>query len=58
MELRNTTIAPAVRRPLRIGLNVLEKLNLYFATKENVLYFTAADAEKPASGSPPPTSGN
>jgi hypothetical protein len=30
--------------PLRIGLDVLEKLHLYFATKENVLYYTAADA--------------
>lgn len=30
--------------PLHIGLDVLEKLHLYFATKENVLYFTAADA--------------
>jgi len=39
--------------PLHIGLNVLEKLHLYFATKENVLYFTAADAHEPASDSPP-----
>jgi hypothetical protein len=30
--------------PLHIGLDVLEKLHLYFATKENVLYYTAADA--------------
>jgi hypothetical protein len=41
--------------PLHIGLNVLEKLHLYFATKENVLYFTAADAQKTVSDSPPPS---
>jgi hypothetical protein len=26
--------------PLRIGLNVLEKLHIYIATKEKVMYFT------------------
>jgi hypothetical protein len=31
--------------PLRIGLQVLEQLHLYFATKERVLYFTRADAD-------------
>jgi hypothetical protein len=41
--------------PLHIGLNVLEKLHLYFATKENVLYFTAADAQKAISDSPAPS---
>jgi hypothetical protein len=41
--------------PLHIGLNVLEKLHLYFATKENVLYFTAADAQKAVSDNPPPS---
>ncbi|HEY4210655.1 MAG TPA: retropepsin-like aspartic protease [Steroidobacteraceae bacterium] len=30
--------------PMALGLSVLQKLHLYFATKENVLYFTAADA--------------
>jgi hypothetical protein len=44
--------------PLHIGLNVLEKLHLYFATRENVLYFTAADAQKPLSDSPPPSAGH
>jgi hypothetical protein len=29
--------------PLKLGLNVLKKLHLYLATKENMLYFTAAD---------------
>ena len=32
--------------PLKLGLNVLQKLHLYFATKEQVLYFTPADASK------------
>lgn len=32
--------------PLHVGLNILEKLHLYFATKENVLYLTAADASR------------
>ena len=41
--------------PLHIGLNVLEKLHLYFATKENVLYFTAADAQKTVSDNPLPS---
>lgn len=30
--------------PLELGLDVLKKLRLYFATKEQVLYVTAADA--------------
>lgn len=34
------------RVPLAIGTNVLQKLHLYFAMKEKVLYFTAADATK------------
>jgi hypothetical protein len=29
--------------PLRLGRNVLESMRLYFATKERMLYFTAAD---------------
>lgn len=32
--------------PMKLGRNVLEKLRLYFATKEKVLYYTAADATK------------
>ena len=36
--------------PLHIGLDVLEKLHLYFATKENVLYYTAADAADTRAG--------
>jgi hypothetical protein len=35
--------------PLKLGMNVLEKLHLYFATKENVVYFSAADAAFPPS---------
>lgn len=34
--------------PLILGLDVLRHLRLYFATKEHVLYFTAADAALPA----------
>lgn len=30
--------------PLELGLSVIEKLHLYFATGEGVLYFTAADS--------------
>lgn len=30
--------------PLSIGLDVLQHLRLYFATKEHILYLTAADA--------------
>jgi hypothetical protein len=30
--------------PMRIGLGVLEKLHLYFAMKDNFVYYTAADA--------------
>jgi hypothetical protein len=33
--------------PLHIGLNVLSHLHLYFATKENVLYYTEADSFRP-----------
>lgn len=32
--------------PLFVGMNVLEKLHLYFATKENVLYVTTAEAHR------------
>jgi hypothetical protein len=34
--------------PLTLGLDVLQHLRLYFATKEHILYFTAADAGMPA----------
>jgi hypothetical protein len=30
--------------PLKLGMNVISKMHLYFATKESMLYFTAADA--------------
>ena len=30
--------------PLQLGLNILQELHLYFATKEKVLYVSAADA--------------
>ncbi len=30
--------------PLNLGQNVMQKLHLYFAMKEKMLYFTAADA--------------
>ena len=33
-----------VDHPLTIGTRVLRQLRLYFATKEKVLYFSAADA--------------
>jgi hypothetical protein len=33
--------------PLRLGMDVMRKIHWYFATKENVLYFTAADAAMP-----------
>jgi hypothetical protein len=39
-----TGIANCGALPLRLGLNVLSKLHLYLAIRENVLYFTAADA--------------
>lgn len=32
--------------PLRLGMNVLKKLRLYLATREQKLYFTLADAHK------------
>jgi hypothetical protein len=32
--------------PLKVGRNLLRALRLYFATKENVLYFSAANATK------------
>lgn len=35
--------------PLHLGMNVLEKLHLYVATKESVVYFSAADAAFPPS---------
>jgi hypothetical protein len=35
--------------PLLLGLDILRHLRLYFATKEHILYFTAADAGLPAS---------
>lgn len=34
-------------QPLRLGLDLLRHLRLYFATEEHVLYFTAADAGMP-----------
>jgi hypothetical protein len=39
--------------PLHLGMNVLEKLHLYFATKEKVVYFSAADAAFPPSQDQP-----
>jgi hypothetical protein len=33
--------------PLRIGMNVPEKLRIYIATKEKILYLTGADASAP-----------
>jgi hypothetical protein len=39
--------------PLRLGMNVLEKLRIYIATKEKMLYFTAADATAPTPASEP-----
>jgi hypothetical protein len=44
--------------PLRLGMDVISKLHLYFATKENVLYFTAADAGSTAPGMPESGSGH
>ena len=32
--------------PLQLGMNVLKNMHIYIATKENVLYFTAADARR------------
>jgi hypothetical protein len=32
--------------PLKVGLSLLAELRLYFATKENVMYFTAANATR------------
>ena len=32
--------------PLQLGMNVLKRMRIYFANKENMLYFTAADAQK------------
>jgi hypothetical protein len=32
--------------PLQLGMNVLKRMRIYFASKENMLYFTAADAQK------------
>jgi len=37
--------------PLILGLDVLRHLRLYFATKEHMLYFTAADAGMPVAES-------
>jgi hypothetical protein len=39
--------------PLTIGLDLLRHLRLYFATEEHILYFTAADAGRPAAASEP-----
>jgi hypothetical protein len=41
-----TRIVEECRRPqpLMLGRNILEQLRLYFATKEKVLYYTAAEA--------------
>jgi len=35
--------------PLTLGRNVLAKLHIYLATQEGVMYFTPADAARPAS---------
>ncbi|MGC3982294.1 MAG: hypothetical protein QM808_13655 [Steroidobacteraceae bacterium] len=32
--------------PLSLGMNVLQKMHLYFAMREKVMYFTAAEANK------------
>jgi hypothetical protein len=32
--------------PLRLGLNVLSKMRIYIATKENMFYFTASDTTR------------
>jgi hypothetical protein len=32
--------------PLMLGMNILRTMRMYFATRENVLYFTPADAHK------------
>lgn len=32
--------------PLKLGMNVLQKLHIYFATKEKMMYFTAAATNK------------
>ena len=37
--------------PLALGLNVLRRLRLYFATEEHILYVTTADAGKAAAAS-------
>jgi hypothetical protein len=37
------TECATVESPLFLGLDVLTKLRLYFALKENMLYFTGAD---------------
>jgi hypothetical protein len=39
--------------PLELGQNVINKLHLYIATKEKMLYFTAAEAAE-ASTAPSP----
>ncbi len=41
--------------PLELGRDVLKKLRLYFATKERVLYVTAADASAQANSTAPGT---
>jgi predicted aspartyl protease len=39
--------------PLMLGMNVLQRLHLYVATKEKMLYFTAADAKRESAVLPP-----
>jgi len=39
--------------PLHLGLDVVTKLHLYFAMKENMLYFTGADDERTATAASP-----
>jgi predicted aspartyl protease len=41
--------------PLSLGLSVLKKLHLYFATKEHMLYFTSADSAEQARPTAGPT---
>lgn len=38
--------------PMRLGRNILRRLRIYFATKEKMLYFSAADAGRPPPAQP------
>lgn len=38
--------------PMHLGRNVLQEMRMYFATKEKMLYFSAADAGQPTEGQP------